>query len=143
MMTKINYFLIMIGMAFMTSCGTVTKSSVFRPDDIRLNVGMEDLEYLGETEVSVSYSVYLGFISVTDKVNGEDYSYMDKKIIRIESPAGNDMRGKIKKAAYKVVEEYPEATYFMTVYTKTEVDRLFLGREVTKTAKIRAYKFKN
>ena len=142
MMTKINYFLIMIGMVFMSSCGTVTRTSVFRPDDIRLNVGMEDLEYLGETEVSVSYSVYLGFISITDKVNGEDYSYMEKKVTKFASPTGGIMSGKLKKAAYKAIEDYPEATYFMPVYTKKEVNRLFLGREVTKIAKIRAYKFK-
>lgn len=143
MKAKFNYFLIMVGILFMTSCGSVTKSSVFRPDDVRLNIGMDDLEYLGETEISVSYSVYLGFISVTDKVNGEDYSYMEKKIARFDGPSGGVIRGKLKKAAYKAVEEFPDATYFLTVYSKAEINRLFLGREVTKVAKFRAYKLKN
>lgn len=142
-MTKINYFLIMIGIVLMSSCGTVTKLSVFRPDDIRLNVDMGDLEYIGETEISVSYSTYLGFISITDKVNGEDYSYFEKKIAKLAYPVGRLFGGKLNKAAYKVLEDYPEATYFMPVCTKKEINRLFLGREVTRTAKIRAYKFKN
>ncbi|WP_235336603.1 hypothetical protein [Bacteroides caecigallinarum] len=143
MMTRINTFIILIVMTFITSCGSITKSSVFRPDDVRLNVGMEDLEYLGETEISVSYSTYLGFISVIDKVNGEDYSYMESKTTTFDSYMSGLLNGKLKKAAYKALEDFPEATYFIPVYRKTEADRLFLGREVNQVAKIRAYKFKD
>lgn len=124
-----------------SSCGSVKKTGTFRPDNTRLNINMSDLVYLGESEVTIKYNVYLGFIYVIDEVNGEGYSYMDVKKTSLGNIAGL-LSGPIRKATYKVIEDYPEATYFQPVFNQSKVDRLFLGREIYETAKIRAYKFK-
>ena len=61
----------------MSSCGSVTYNSTFRTDDVRLNIGMDDLEYIGESEISVSYDVYFGFIKVLRQVNGVDFDRLN------------------------------------------------------------------
>ena len=48
----------------------------------------------------------------------------------------------VKMALYKVVEEYPDADYYVPVIKKTEVERMFLGRYVKESVTIKAYKLK-
>jgi hypothetical protein len=126
----------------LNSCGTVTKTSTrnsFSPDKVELQLHMSDLQYLGETEVSVSYRTYLGLFTSIDRVNGEEYTSTNVKITKFNQSILRDR--KLDKAAYKVIEEYPTADYFQVVYKKKEIDRLFLGTEVTYTARIQAYSF--
>ena len=78
-MKQIKYLIFLIAAVIFSSCGSVQKSTTFRADDMRLNVGMNDLVYLGESEITVKYNVYLGCITVIDEVNGEDYSSLDVK----------------------------------------------------------------
>lgn len=140
-MKQIKYLIFLIAAVIFSSCGSVQKSTTFRADDMRLNVGMNDLVYLGESEITVRYNVYLGCITVIDEVNGEDYSSLDVKKTSLGNVAGI-LSGPISRAAYKVLNDYPEATYFLPVFNQSKVDRLFLGREISETAKIRAYKLK-
>jgi hypothetical protein len=49
----------------------------------------------------------------------------------------------LRKAAYKVTEQFPEARYFQVVRQTSEKEKLFLGREWKRTALIRAYKIRN
>lgn len=140
-MKNIKYLFFIVTVLLFVSCGSVQKSRTFRPDATRLNLSMSDLVYLGETEISVKYNVYFGFIYVIDEVNGEDYSSMDVKKTSLGNIA-NMLSGPIHKSAYKVLEDYPEATYFQPVFNQSKIERLFLGREIYETAKIRAYKFK-
>jgi hypothetical protein len=48
----------------------------------------------------------------------------------------------MKLAAAKILQEYPEATYFIKVMDTKDTDVMFLGSTTKRTAKIRAYKFK-
>ena len=141
-MKKIRYILLIITVLTLSSCGTSSKTNVFRPDDVQLNIGMNDLMYLGQVEVSVSYRTYLGFIRTTDQVNGEPYNSFDVKKASFNKNMTGLLQGPIGKATYKVINDYPEATYFQPVYKTVHKNRLFLGNEVTTTAIIRAYKFK-
>ena len=50
--------------------------------------------------------------------------------------------GKLDKAAYKVMEQFPEARYYQVVSKQRVREKLFLGSNVTEKAVIRAYKFK-
>lgn len=139
-MKKICYTLLML--LILSSCGTLEKTAVFRPNDVRLNIGMNDLTYLGEVEVSVSYRTYLGFIRVIDQVNGEPYSSFNIKKTSFNQNMNGILSGPINKATYKAINVYPDATYFQPIYKTAHKNRLFLGKEVTTTATIRAYKFK-
>ena len=141
-MNKVSKIILVVFLAFLvSSCGTVTRMSTFAPNKVQLQINMSDLNYLGETEISVSYSSYLGLIKSIEEINGVQYNPSDVKIVAIE---GLDLKfdNVINKAAYKVVEEYPKATYFQVVYKKTEKNRLFLGNSTKSSAVIRAYSYK-
>ena len=125
-----------------TSCGTTTKVTPYSFNQVRLEMGMNDLEYLGEAEVSVEYSTYLGIFSSIEKVNGEKYDPAHKK--RLKLPGDNLFHSsKLSLAAYKLVELYPNAVYFQVVYESQDVDKLFLGSTKKVYAKVRAYNIKN
>lgn len=129
------------------SCGTVThinKKTTFAPDRVELRINVSDLQYLGESEITLSYYKYLGCIVVIDSINGEAYDPNNVKYTSIQgvnSTLHFDKR--VSKALYKVVEEYPNATYYQVVYNKKVIDRQFLGgAEVKQTILIKAYALK-
>ena len=62
---------------------------------------MNDLVYLGESEITVKYNVYLGCITVIDEVNGEDYSSLDVKKTSLGNVAGI-LSGPISSSAYNI-----------------------------------------
>lgn len=124
-----------------TSCGTVSKSRSYSFDEVRLEMGMNDLQYLGEQEISVEYTQYLGFIKTFQTVNGEVYDPVNKKLLTM--PRSCNFRNRnLDKAAYKLVETFPEAVYFQIVFETKNVDKLFLGSVHKETAKVKAYKLK-
>lgn len=124
-----------------TSCGSVSNVSTFDFDSVRLEMGMEDLEYLGETEISVDYTTYIGFIQKVEKVNGETYNPVHKRMLHLPGD-GHFRAGKLNLAAYKLEELYPDAVYFQIVYETKESERLFLGSVNKVKAKVRAYNLK-
>lgn len=105
---------------------------------------MDDLEYLGESELSVSYRTYIGFISVIDYINGEPYDGVEHKYVRFGMQKGNDLKlyGRLKRASYKLLEDFPDAEYYVVVRQTKSKTNLFLGGDVTVTAKVKAYRLK-
>ncbi|MBQ7041405.1 MAG: hypothetical protein IJN66_01680 [Muribaculaceae bacterium] len=127
-----------------TSCGSVNKSKSYSFDSVRLEVNMNDLVCLGEADISVEYSTYLwGAFSNIEKVNGELYNSAHQKKLYI--PNGNALfrDDKLDLAAYKLVEQFPGATYYQVVLETSAEDKMFLGKVCKKSAKVKAYKFKN
>lgn len=115
------------------------QSASFVPDYVRVDANINDYAQLGETTVTIESRRYLGFINKLDKVNGEDYDFRDVKVIELEGETNINLRGDIKKALYKVVEEYPNADYYVPVMKKTEIERMFLGRYVKESVTLKAY----
>jgi hypothetical protein len=48
----------------------------------------------------------------------------------------------LQRATYKIFEEFPEADYVVISNQKRDITRLFLGSEVTVSAKVKVYKIK-
>lgn len=143
MKRTILYLSLLLAIFTLSSCGTLTKSSAYAPGQVQLNIDMGDLEYLGESKIEVTYRTYLGFIRVIDSVNGEVYDQTNIKEARLYSQIGSSiLSGPINKATYKLINKYPEATYFQPVSQTKVVDRLFLGNQTSITALVKAYKFK-
>ena len=67
----------------LSSC-SITKHSAFSPGTTQLTIQMSDLEYIGETEISVEYRKYLGIIDITDSINGEAYTTTAKQVTEVE-----------------------------------------------------------
>lgn len=128
----------------MVSCGTVQTNKPFtiRDTRLRLEMTMDDLQYLGESEISVEYDTYLGVITKIQKINGETYNPMHTRMLNIPAQGLSLTGVGMRQAAYKVLEDYPEATYFQVVFKRTDKERLFLGSVKKTTAKVRAYSLK-
>lgn len=126
-----------------TSCGTTTNMRSFSPQITQLIYQNKDMEFLGETEVSVNYSTWLGVFYQIHTVNGVEYDSSNKKITQLTNGINLPFVGsKLEKAYNKVIEKYPEARYFQIVRTTSEKEKLFLGNEYTQKALIRAYKIR-
>ena len=139
-------YLFMVGVAALlfTSCGTTTSTRSFSPQITQLIYSNDDLEFVGETEVTVNYSTWLfGIFYQIHTVNGEAYDSSNKKITQLSNGIYLPVLGnKLAKATYKVIDQYPEARYFQIVRQTSEKEKLFLGNEYTKKALIRAYKIR-
>lgn len=140
---KILKFLpVVVAVVLLSSCGT-SKTSVPYNTSSRLEIHMDDLQYLGESQISCEYNIYLGIIKSISKVNGKDY--VPGNDVKMSLPTGGLLRFKNKGmnlASAKLLEEFPNATYFQVVMETKHTDRLFLGATTLRTAKVRAYKFK-
>lgn len=124
-----------------SSCGSISKNRSYSFDEVRLEMGMNDLDYLGESEISVEYTSYLGLFKSIEKVNGEVYDPVHKK--ELTMPKSCRFRnGNLDVAAYKLIEQYPDAVYFQIVFETKNVDKLFLGSLNKERAKVKAYKLK-
>ena len=126
----------------MVSCGTVQINKPFTVGDIRLEMSMDDLNYLGESEISVEYDTYLGFITRIQKVNGEEYNPLYTRKLNIPTQGLALSSEGMDLAAYKVLEDFPQAVYFQVVFERTETQKLFLGSVKKTTTKVRAYSLK-
>jgi hypothetical protein len=130
---------------FMSSCiGTYnTKSSrtaSFYPNLVWYELTSDDMELLGEMEISISYRRYLGIFRVFDKINGED---VNRRVINTVSLYGDKnvpLSPVLKRALYEVHIKYPDADFLIPVFETEQKETMFLGRRVEKRAKIRAYK---
>jgi hypothetical protein len=143
MKNRVLYISLILALFTLSGCGTLTKSKVFAPNNVQLNLGMDDLEYLGEVKIDMTYRTYLGFIKVIDTVNDEEYDRTNSKEVCLYSQFGvYPLSADINKAAYKLVEKYPDATYFQPILLTKVKDRLFLGSKNKIEAVVKAYKFK-
>ncbi len=123
---------------------SITKNSSYNPDMTMLNLTMDDMEYLGETEISVEYRTYIGVIRVIDKVNGERYDSSNREtaVLSGGSRFSESPYSVLSKAAPKVLKEYPDADYVVVASQTKHTVRLFLGSEVTMKAVVKAYSLK-
>jgi hypothetical protein len=142
-MTKIGKIIIMAVVALcLTACGTTKSSNPYKVGS-KLEIQMSDLQYLGESVISCEYDTYLGFIRHLVSVNGEEY--VPGNDVKLNLPGGmlNFGNKGMRLAATKILTEYPDATYFQVVMETKETEVAFLGSSTKRSAKIRAYKFKN
>lgn len=133
-------FCVVLGLS---SC-SVVKHNTYTPDRVQLNLSMDNLEYLGDTEVGVKYNQYIGIIRVIEAINGKPYD--GKVIYRTNNISNASVLGGsntiLNRALYKVFNEFPDADYIVISKEMCQITRLFLGSEVTVSANVKAYKLK-
>lgn len=117
------------------------RTTSFTPDYVRMDMNLSDMQLLGQTTLTVQTRTYLGIFKHTDYVNGIRYDYRKVSLVDLNGSTDVRLNKDLKKAAYKALEEFPEADYFVPVTSKKEVDRMFLGHKTTYTTVIKAYKF--
>ncbi len=125
---------------FMLGSCSVTRIANLSYNDAHKTVFLDgELEYLGESKISVEYRQYLGCIRVIDVVNGEVYNPEVRSNLKLENAPLI-----LWKAAPHLAQEYPEADYFWVVGTtrNMNLDGLLLGSRKSISAKVRAYKIR-
>lgn len=128
------------------SCGVISRSA-YAPSTTQLNIAMSDLEYLGETEISITYDTYLLIFSKIRKINGQDFNpgviqYAALNSTRAGIPVLRLGR-KLNRASYLVYEKFPSAEYFVVTRQEARKTVLVLGKEVETKAIVKAYRFKS
>lgn len=123
-----------------SSCGTVSTSTPFAVSP-KMEITMQDLTFLGESEISCDYDTYLGFIRSINTVNGEMYNPGNKTSFSLPISGLKFPNKALNLAAAKILKDYPEAEYVQVVMEKKSTDVLFLGSSTQRTAKVRVYKF--
>lgn len=148
MKMKLNkLFLSLFVILWFASCGvqyesTRVKSVSMTPDVVRLDLDLSNFELLGETEVSVDYRTYLGFIRCLDSVNHEAYNRRIVNKVRLKGHKDFSLPRSLNRAVYKVVEAYPAADYYVPMFTQKKIMKMFLGRQTEQTVVIKAYQLK-
>lgn len=143
---KIIYVIILT--CILSSCAGLYQSTrigttSLSPDFVRLDLNMDNIELLGEAEISYSSRHYLGIINILDVVN--DSIAKVRNIESVDFVGKKDMyvNPYMKRAAVKVVEEYPDGDYYIPIYSRRTVDRMFMGRKVSETMIIKVYNLKD
>lgn len=107
---------------------------------VYLELSVNDLEFIGEETISIFYRKYV-FFNTIDSINKAPYKR------RIENKGffnGMDdirLSKKLNLASYKVLQDYPDADYFVISSKKKNTQKMFMGKSIKEYATIKAYKF--
>ncbi|PIB36627.1 hypothetical protein BFP72_15075 [Reichenbachiella sp. 5M10] len=104
---------------------------------------LDDFEYMGKSEISVVSRKYLGVFKKIDSVNNEAYNFRDVKVVNLSGLSNIKLKTEMRKAAYKVLDDYPDASFYVVGSDYTKVHKLFLGSRHLRSMEIHAYKYKN
>lgn len=135
-MKALKYIVAIAAVAIgISSCGVMKTNRVGRGPEARLNIDLNQLEYLGEQEISVTFDRYIGIFKKFRTINGEDFD----RSVRVYSYIPQ-LHPRLYRAASAVYEAFPQADYFMVSRQTSTRHLLFLGSEVEMKATIKAYK---
>lgn len=143
-MKLLKYLMCALALTLGLASCSVTRYKAYAPSTTQLSLQMDDLNYLGETTISVEYRVYLGVIVAIDKINGTDYDGSCIKSFPIFNNAGmaDALLPNLQRASVKLAEKYPTADYFIVANQTEDRHQLFLGSHVKATARVKAYSLK-
>lgn len=144
-MKKILLIASVLMMAFMTSCGSLktyqkAPAASMMPE-VRMNVSLEEVEFLGETTITVNSRSYFGIFNRVDKVNGITFDRRRNTAVNLYGDLNMNIPGDLRFAAEKVLTEFPDADFFAPGVYKEVVNKMFLGKITTQTMVVKAYKY--
>ena len=147
-MNRLIRNIIVVSMALLlSSCAVTTKKNIrttsLMPHKVELHETLADYELLGETDVDVEYTRYLGFINVINTINGQPTSKSKNIVVFHGSsklPISLDKH--LNRAVFKAHKNFPNADFLMPAIISKEKHQMFLGARIKKSAKIQAYRLK-
>lgn len=148
-MKKILTISVLIVFGFiLTSCSGLykfsnIKTTSFTPDRVRLNLENKDFEFLGEMEISYASRTYLGFINLLDSLNSEVVPPRIVEKVQVSGFSDIRMNDHLKRAAVKVVNQYPTADYYLPLYSRKTVEQMFMGKRTHVKMLVKVYKLKH
>lgn len=153
-----KYFIIpavLLSLIF-SSCGSVmlsgigsqtshsTRAGSFMPNDVRLNLTMDDFQFLGTQEVSASYKKYFGLFTIFNSINNQEVAKRNINIVNLFGTSNLPVKldGTMMRALHIALVNVPDADFVVPVSIITEKQQMFLGSVVTKKLKVKMYKVK-
>jgi len=144
----LNYVICALIIGIMSACsvGQYSSNSVrtvdFTPGIVKLNLTMNDFQFLGEVKVDVEYRTYFNSINVYETINGETYNRRVSRSVHFVGDRGISLSIPIQKATYKVVDKYPDADYYVPVFTDKQIENMFMGSHTKEVVTFKIYKQK-
>ena len=109
-------------------------------------LNLNDVQYLGETEISYEYSKYLFIGTRVILINEEIPENSNRHYVELPTSGLRNIwsifEPNMKRALYKAYLEFPNADYIEVTKTNVETHKMFLGRKIRKSAIVKAYKYK-
>lgn len=139
-------FVIMVLAVFSSCVSTNTsrsgRTASFYPDLVKFELTSSDFELIGEMDISVKYSQYLGIIKIFELINEKEYSSRNINTMSVYGKRNLPLSPVMNRALYDVYVKYPDADFTIPSYVIDEQENLFLGKKIKKTARIKVYKLK-
>tara|TARA_R110000868_G_scaffold40374_3_gene139369 strand:+ start:219 stop:671 length:453 start_codon:yes stop_codon:yes gene_type:complete len=149
MTNKIKYIFSIAALAFLlSSCSssrsvTTMRTASTTPDIVRLEMTLDDYEFLGETEIEVEYLTYFGLFNYVNTINGNAVTARNKSFVYLRGRTPINLGSPLlNRALIKAYTAYPDADFLMPSMTAKEIEQLFLGKKVKMRATIKSYKIK-
>ncbi len=148
MRTILKYVMsLAVGALMLTSCaGTYTvnkmRTTSLMPDNVEMKLTMDDFVFIKDTDVSVTYNIYLNRIKVLREINGKEASKRTVNSVATYGRTWMYISPYLERALYDAKQEIPDAEIFIPVTEVDEIQNMFLGSKVKKTLTVRAYKMK-
>jgi len=146
-MKKYHLFIYLIPVILLSSCGVgknLTKKDLkttsFMPNEVRLNLTLDDFVFLGEDEVVIEYKKVLGFTILT-LINGKPVDRNQINSIDLHGRTYIYIQPGMERALFETHRTIPDADILIPIYTLTEKHNMFLASDIKKTLKVKAYKF--
>jgi hypothetical protein len=139
--------LLTLTVIFFSSCASVIttrsgQTTSFYPTAIRFDLTSNDFELIGEMDISVKYSQYLGIIKIYELINDKEVSKRNIYTMDMYGKYNLNLSPMLFRALYDVYVKYPDADFTIPSYIIDETEKLFMGKKIRKTARIRVYKLK-
>ncbi len=114
------------------------------PNDVRLNLTMDDFQFLGTQEVSASYKKYFGLFTIFNSINNQEVAKRNINIVNLFGTSNLPVKldGTMMRALHIALVNVPDADFVVPVSIITEKQQMFLGSVVTKKLKVKMYKVK-
>jgi hypothetical protein len=141
------FILLCLVFSVLTSCVSTntsrsSRTATFFPDIVNFDLSASDVELLGEMDISVKYSQYMGVIKIFELINDQEVSKKNINSIITYGRKNIPLSPELHRALYDVYIKYPDADFTVPTFVIEEQQNLFLGKKIKKTARIKAYKLK-
>lgn len=139
--------ILVLAVLALSSCASVIttrsgQTTSFYPTAIKFELTSSDFELIGEMDISVKYSQYLGLIKIYELINDKEVSKRNVYKMDMYGKYNLNLSPMLFRALYDVYVKYPEADFTIPSYIIDETEKLFMGKKIRKTARIRVYKLK-
>lgn len=146
-MNKYRIFLYLILIVLVSSCSigkNLTNKDMlttsFMPNEVRLNLDLDDFVYIGEAEVVIEYKKVFGF-TMLHSINGKPVDRNQINSLKLHGRTFIYIQPGLERALFETHRTMPDADILIPLFTITEKQNMFLASNIKKTLKVKAYKF--